>query len=51
MLWHRAPELPLGARECSAAVDLWALRPVTFQVATGKVLFAGDSDYGQFRTI
>jgi serine/threonine protein kinase len=21
-LWYRAPELPLGARECGAAVDL-----------------------------
>jgi serine/threonine protein kinase len=38
-------------RESGPAVDLWALGCVIFQVATGEVLFAGDSEDGQFRTI
>ncbi|KAH7704180.1 cyclin-dependent kinase 2 isoform 1 [Aphelenchoides avenae] len=50
-LWYRAPEVLLGARCYSTAVDMWSLACVFAEMATGRNLFAGDSEIDQLYKI
>lgn len=43
-LWYRAPEILLGTKEYSTAVDIWSLGCIFAEMATGKPLFRGDSE-------
>ena len=43
-LWYRAPEVMLGAKQYSPAIDMWSLGCVFFELVTGKPLFQGRSE-------
>ena len=45
-LWYRAPEILLGARIYSTAVDMWAIGAIFFELAHRNPLFPGDSEIG-----
>lgn len=46
-LWYRAPEILLGEKHYSPAVDMWSVGCIFGELARGKVLFRGDSEIGQ----
>ncbi|XP_051015248.1 cyclin-dependent kinase 3 [Acomys russatus] len=54
-LWYRAPEILLGSKFYSTAVDVWSVGCIFAEMVTGKVLFPGDSEIDQlfriFRTL
>lgn len=43
-LWYRPPELMLGAQRYDDSMDIWACGCVLFEMATGQVLFQGESE-------
>ena len=46
-LWYRAPEILLGIRHYSSAVDIWSVGCIFAELFRRKVLFRGDSEIGQ----
>ncbi|KAF8381295.1 hypothetical protein PRIPAC_70437, partial [Pristionchus pacificus] len=46
-LWYRAPEVLLGTRFYSTAIDIWSLACILAEMATGHALFEGDSEIDQ----
>ncbi|KAG7264776.1 hypothetical protein CRUP_007102 [Coryphaenoides rupestris] len=54
-LWYRAPEILLGCKYYSTAVDLWSLGCIFAEMITRRALFPGDSEIDQlfriFRTV
>ncbi|KAF9024820.1 Pkinase-domain-containing protein [Hymenopellis radicata] len=47
-LWYRAPEILLGSRHYSTAVDMWSVGVIFAEMATqGQPLFPGDSEIDQ----
>ncbi|XP_045496882.1 cyclin-dependent kinase 2-like [Colias croceus] len=46
-LWYRAPEILLGAKFYSTAVDIWSLACIYAEMASGRTLFPGDSEIDQ----
>ncbi|XP_059125811.1 cyclin-dependent kinase 3 isoform X2 [Peromyscus eremicus] len=54
-LWYRAPEILLGSKFYSTAVDVWSIGCIFAEMVTGKPLFPGDSEIDQlfriFRTL
>lgn len=46
-LWYRAPEILLGQKVYSTAVDIWSLGCIFYEIAHKKPLFYGDSEIGQ----
>ncbi|XP_026759919.2 cyclin-dependent kinase 2 [Galleria mellonella] len=46
-LWYRAPEILLGAKFYSTAVDIWSLACIFAEMASGRTLFPGDSEIDQ----
>ncbi|XP_015370502.1 PREDICTED: cyclin-dependent kinase 2-like [Diuraphis noxia] len=54
-LWYRAPEILLGAKVYTMAVDLWSLGCIFTEMMTLRPLFPGDSEIDQlfriFRTL
>jgi cyclin-dependent kinase 12/13 len=50
-LWYRAPELLLGARNYSEAVDMWSVGCVFAELVLQQVLFQGDKDERQIELI
>ncbi|GJQ69397.1 Cdk2 [Trypoxylus dichotomus] len=50
-LWYRAPELLLGAKMYSTAVDIWSLGCIMAEMITKKALFPGDSEIDQLYKI
>ncbi|KAJ1387611.1 kinase-like domain-containing protein, partial [Ochromonadaceae sp. CCMP2298] len=49
--WYRAPELLLGARFYSSAVDVWAAGCIFAEIVFRVPLFPGDSDLQQLAKI
>ena len=45
-LWYRAPEVLLGSKIYSTAIDIWSIGAIFFELAHKKPLFAGDSEIG-----
>eukprot|EP01067_Filipodium_phascolosomae_P002299 Filipodium_phascolosomae@DN2359_c0_g1_i7.p1 len=43
-LWYRAPEILLGIKRYSLAVDMWSMGCIFYEMASGKPLFSGDSE-------
>eukprot|EP00188_Purpureofilum_apyrenoidigerum_P001008 Plantae.Rhodophyta-Purpureofilum_apyrenoidigerum.ctg1515.p1 GENE.Plantae.Rhodophyta-Purpureofilum_apyrenoidigerum.ctg1515~~Plantae.Rhodophyta-Purpureofilum_apyrenoidigerum.ctg1515.p1 ORF type:complete len:397 (+),score=53.90 Plantae.Rhodophyta-Purpureofilum_apyrenoidigerum.ctg1515:205-1395(+) len=41
-IWYRAPELLLGAKHYTKAIDLWAIGCIFAELITSKPLFKGD---------
>ncbi|XP_074703036.1 cyclin-dependent kinase 3-like isoform X3 [Strix aluco] len=54
-LWYRAPEILLGCRYYSTAVDIWSIGCIFAEMVTRRALFPGDSQISQlfriFRTL
>ncbi|VDO56894.1 unnamed protein product [Haemonchus placei] len=46
-LWYRAPEILLGGRYYSTAIDVWSLGCIFSEMVSGNPLFAGDSEIDQ----
>ena len=46
-LWYRAPEILLGQKVYSTAVDIWSMGCIFYEIAHKKPLFFGDSEIGQ----
>uniref|UniRef100_A0A0N5AMD4 cyclin-dependent kinase n=1 Tax=Syphacia muris TaxID=451379 RepID=A0A0N5AMD4_9BILA len=46
-LWYRAPEVLLGSKFYSCAVDVWSLACIFAELVSAKVLFNGDSEIDQ----
>ena len=45
-LWYRAPEVLLGSKVYSTAVDIWSVGCILFELAHQKPLFYGESEIG-----
>ena len=45
-LWYRAPEVLLGSKIYSTAIDMWSIGAIFYELAHKKPLFAGDSEIG-----
>ncbi|KAF9436613.1 Cyclin-dependent kinase 3 [Entomortierella beljakovae] len=43
-LWYRAPEILLGSRHYSTAVDMWSIGCIFAEMITKKPIFPGDSE-------
>lgn len=43
-LWYRAPEVLLGSRHYSTAVDMWSVGCIFAEMAMRQPLFPGDSE-------
>lgn len=51
-LWYRSPELMLGmVRYDVGAVDAWSLGCILYELAEGRVLFKGNSEFCQIMKI
>ena len=50
-LWYRGPELLLGEKHYTAAVDVWSLGCIYAEMARGTALFCGDSEVDQIHRI
>lgn len=54
-LWYRAPELLLGAKQYSTAVDMWSVGCIMAELLAQKPLFDGETEVRQldkiFRTL
>ncbi|KAM4751747.1 LOW QUALITY PROTEIN: cyclin-dependent kinase 2-like [Cyanocitta cristata] len=54
-LWYQAPEILLGSKFYSTAVDIWSLGCIFAEMLTRRALFPGDSEIDQlfriFRTL
>nr|XP_023407611.1 cyclin-dependent kinase 11B [Loxodonta africana] len=50
-LWYRAPELLLGAKEYSTAIDMWSVGCIFGELLTQKPLFPGKSDIDQINKV
>ncbi|GMF26519.1 unnamed protein product [Phytophthora lilii] len=46
-LWYRAPELLMGLREYSSAVDMWSIGCIFVEMAQGSPLFTGIAEIDQ----
>lgn len=45
-LWYRAPEVLLGSKIYSTAIDIWSIGAIFYELGHKKPLFAGDSEIG-----
>lgn len=54
-LWYRAPEVLLGSRHYSTAIDMWSVGCIFAEMAMKSPLFPGDSEIDEifriFRTL
>ncbi|KAI5171036.1 hypothetical protein NEFER03_0438 [Nematocida sp. LUAm3] len=50
-LWYRAPELLLGAKYYSTAVDVWSIGCIVAELVMLRPLFPGDSEIDQLYKI
>jgi cyclin-dependent kinase 12/13 len=50
-LWYRAPELLLGSRNYTQAVDMWSVGCVFAELVLQQVLFRGDKEERQIELI
>ena len=54
-LWYRAPEILLGSKQYSTAIDMWSVGCIFAEMASSHPLFPGDSEIDEifriFRTL
>jgi len=54
-LWYKAPEVLLGTKFYTTAVDIWSIGCIFAEMVKGRALFPGDSEIDQlfriFRTM
>ena len=41
--WYRAPEVVLGSKKYSTAIDVWSLGCILGEMITGRAIFPGKS--------
>ena len=46
-LWYRAPEILLGQKQYTTAVDIWSVGCIFAEMAQRRPLFAGDCEIDQ----
>lgn len=46
-LWYRAPEVLLGVKRYTSAVDMWSLGCIFAELSNRKPLYSGDSEVDQ----
>ncbi|VDL57340.1 unnamed protein product [Hymenolepis diminuta] len=46
-LWYRAPEIILGSKVYSTAIDIWSTGCIAYEMYTGNILFQGDCEIDQ----
>lgn len=47
ILWHRAPELLLGTKQYSTAIDMWSLGCIMAELLSKEPLFNGKTEFDQ----
>ncbi|GMH01516.1 hypothetical protein Nepgr_003355 [Nepenthes gracilis] len=50
-LWYRAPELLLGAKQYSTAIDMWSLGCIMAELLSKEPLFNGKAEFDQLDKI
>ncbi|PSR84780.1 Cyclin-dependent kinase [Actinidia chinensis var. chinensis] len=50
-LWYRAPELLLGAKQYSTAIDMWSLGCIMSELLSKEPLFNGKTEFDQLDKI
>ena len=45
--WYRAPEILVGSRRYTKAIDIWSMGCLLAEMQRGKPLFAGTSTLNQ----
>ncbi|XP_024634107.1 cyclin-dependent kinase G-2 isoform X1 [Medicago truncatula] len=50
-LWYRAPELLLGTKEYSTAIDMWSLGCIMAELLSKEPLFNGRNEFDQLNKI
>ncbi|XAR64428.1 Cyclin-dependent kinase [Bertholletia excelsa] len=50
-LWYRAPELLLGAKQYSTAIDMWSLGCIMAELLSKQPLFNGKTEFDQLDKI
>ncbi|KAK6152144.1 hypothetical protein DH2020_014779 [Rehmannia glutinosa] len=50
-LWYRAPELLLGAKEYSCAIDMWSVSCIMAELLLKEVFFRENSEIQQLKSI
>lgn len=50
-LWYRAPELLLGSRNYTSAIDMWSLGCIMAELLSKEVLFRGSTEMDQLKKI
>lgn len=50
-LWYRAPEILLGSKLYSTAVDMWSIGCIFAEMVTRRPLFPGDSEIDELYRI
>jgi cell division cycle 2-like len=50
-LWYRAPELLLGSRYYTTAIDMWSLGCIMAELLSKEVLFRGSTEIDQLQKI
>ncbi|KAL8042594.1 hypothetical protein ABFX02_09G062800 [Erythranthe guttata] len=49
--WYKSPEILLGAKKYSSAVDMWSVGCIMAELFTGKALFRGESELDQIKCV
>lgn len=49
--WYRAPEIVLGSKKYSKAIDVWSVGCIFAEMVTGRAIFPGKSTIHQIRLI
>ena len=49
--WYRAPEILLGSRKYSRAIDIWSMGCMLAEMQKGKPLFPGTSTMNQLEKV
>jgi mitogen-activated protein kinase 15 len=49
--WYRAPEILVGSRKYSRAIDIWSMGCMLAEMQRGKPLFAGTSTINQLEKV
>lgn len=49
--WYRAPEIILGSKSYSKAIDIWSFGCIVAETFMGKPLFPGNSTLDQLERV
>lgn len=51
ILWYRAPELLLGMKQYSTAIDMWSLGCIMAELLSKEPLFNGKTEFDQIEKV